>query len=526
MGRHGLVREPFTRRAVVGAAALTASAALTAGLAFGDGQAQAAIPQVTSGLASVHNWSTATFDQLIAALGIESRGIAGGTAVSPENLASALSELLNIDSATIERVLGILRVAGVQFGNGTAIAILPGVAAAIPSGEGSSAAALAILGAAVATDGLTDTINDIWDVVIIPGILGRPGTTVGDLAQRAGIKRSNLPDDTVVCLGVFAAANSKTAGSCVNILLTVDARYLKISDGAQSGEVQLALTNPLSLIRLVTDPDQLSEIVDQAVSGDPIHITRDFLRLSLNGPENLALTSNYGYVGPLRISWLGSNLVLSPGTATTHGVNGPDFVNYLSLPTFSFNTPSSALQLIPTFDVADFNVLDLFTIPGFNTGEWLPGLGSSSSASATVSALSLRKAQPSLMSVSAEDDQSIDLVANADDSGDGGADDGGSTGGGTGGDLETGAETGGEGNVNPAPLLDPVEDDVPAQVVVDDDDSDQANPDPQPEPEPERAPSEEAASGDVEINDPTDDETQEDEPNVDPASSPAVKPAA
>ncbi|MGX7695189.1 hypothetical protein [Gordonia polyisoprenivorans] len=140
----------------MGATALAASATLTAGLAFGDGQAQASIPQVTSGLASIHDWSTATLDEVIAALGIESQGIAGGVALGPNYLIDQLARLLGVDPALISDGLATL---GVEFGNELAIAVLPGVAAAIPLGAGTSAAALSILGVALATDGITGSSN-------------------------------------------------------------------------------------------------------------------------------------------------------------------------------------------------------------------------------------------------------------------------------------------------------------------------------------------------------------------------------
>ncbi|MGX7697510.1 hypothetical protein [Gordonia polyisoprenivorans] len=243
--------------------------------------------------------------------------------------------------------------------------------------------------------------------------------TLGDLAELAGIDRADLPDDTVFCLGALAAANSKTAGSCLNIGATIDARYIKVADGQQSGEVQLALTNPLSVLTLLTDQDQLLDILAQAITGDPIYFTKDVLRLSLNGPENLALTSDYGYSGPIRISWLGSQFVLFPGTAQTHGTNGPDYVNYLDLPTLTLGTPTSLQQIIPTFDVSSFNFFDLFTIPAFNTGN----LTSASPTSATVPVSALRSVQPELMSVSAADAPTADAPT-ADtpttDAGDGG----------------------------------------------------------------------------------------------------------
>lgn len=261
MGRHSLLREPATRRVALGATALAASATLTAGLAFGDGQAQASIPQVTSGLASIHDWSTATLDEAIAALGIESQGIAGGVALGPNYLIQQLTDLLNVPGLDAEEIEEILSLVGINFGNELAIALLPGVAAAIPLGAGSSAAALSILGVALATDGVTNISNSIWDYELL-GLI-----PVAPILEAFGIDRADLPDDTVFCLGALAAANSKTAGSCLNIAATFDARYIKVADGQQSGEVQLALTNPLSVLTLLTDQDQLLDILAQAITG-------------------------------------------------------------------------------------------------------------------------------------------------------------------------------------------------------------------------------------------------------------------
>ncbi|MEP9415345.1 hypothetical protein ABLE92_13480 [Gordonia sp. VNQ95] len=527
MGRHSLVRKPFTRRAAVGAAALTASAALTAGLAFGDGQAQAANPQVTSGLASIHDQTTALLNQIIAQLGIESTSALGGVSLDPagevrdfiedgfDSLPSSVQAVLTALGVGVD---DILEYYDSRLGNSTTIALLPGLAAGAALGGDNTTFALAILGLAAATAGVNDLENylpqDVIDAINGVPVLGPPIIT--------GIE-SLLPEDVIFCFGGLAVANSSTAGSCANIAATVDLRYDK-----PDGRVELALTNPLSALSVLTDTEQLGLILLAALTGEPIYLTQDFARLTLNGEgSGIALTSSYGYTGPVTIGWLGSQLVLFPGTFKAHGNPlglGEDFVNYLSLPTFSFGTPSSALQLIPTFDVSSFNVLDLFTIPAFNTGNWLSGLGSSSPASATVSTLSLREAQPTLMTVSAEDDPSIDPDASADDSGAGGAGDGGSTGGGAAGGVETGTGIGGEADVDQAPD----EVDTPAPVVVNDANDDDAidPPNPAPQSETEDALSEEPVTVDDGSDDATDDEPPADETAADPASSPAVTPAA
>ncbi|WHU46251.1 hypothetical protein QNM97_19960 [Gordonia sp. L191] len=411
MGRHSLVREPATRRMALGATALAASATLTAGLAFGDGQAQASIPQVTSGLASIHDWSTATLDEVIAALGIESTSALGGVSLDPAGeIRDAIEALLNSNILTEGLTEQFLEWYDSRVGNSTTIAIGPGLAAGAALGGSNSTFALAVLGIAVATAGLNDLENYIPAAVVdvledIPVV----GPAVISLIE--GL----LPEDVILCFGGLAVANSSTAGSCANIAATVDLRYDK-----PDGRVELALTNPASLLTLLSDSSRLGQVVVDALTGNPIYLADDFLRLTLNGSgANLALTSDYGYTGPIAISWLGSSFVLFPGTFKAHGTNGPDYVNYLSLPTLTLGTPTSLQQIIPTFDVSSFNFFDLFTIPAFNTGN----LTSASPTSATVPVSALRSAQPELMSVSAADAPTADTPttdAPTTDAGDGG----------------------------------------------------------------------------------------------------------
>ncbi|GAB25647.1 hypothetical protein GOPIP_087_00370 [Gordonia polyisoprenivorans NBRC 16320 = JCM 10675] len=406
MGRHSLVREPATRRVALGATALAASATLTAGLAFGDGQAQASIPQVTSGLASIHDWSTATLDEVIAALGIESTSALGGVSLDPAGeIRDAIEALLNSTILTEGLTEQFLEWYDSRVGNSTTIAIGPGLAAGAALGGSNSTFALAVLGIAVATAGVHDLENYLPDFIY-------------DLLEELNLAdsvESLLPQDVILCFGGLAVANSSTAGSCANIAATVDLRYDK-----PDGRVELALTNPASLLTLLSDSSRLGQVVVDALTGNPIYLADDFLRLTLNGSgANLALTSDYGYTGPIQISWLGSSLVLFPGTFKAHGTNGPDYVNYLSLPTLTLGAPTSLQQIIPTFDVSSFNFFDLFTIPAFNTGNLI----SASPTSATVPVSALRSVQPELMSVSAGDSPTNDAsTANTatSDAGDGG----------------------------------------------------------------------------------------------------------
>lgn len=365
-------RNRHRRRKVGAAVAVTTAAAVAAG-SLTAAPADAAIPQLTDVFRGIHATGTDVSDRLTEVLGIQSQGIAGGVAFGPNYLIDQIAGLLGGDVVDADNVKKALELLGLKFGNETAIAIGPGFAAAIPIGEGTSASALSILGLALATDGVTDLVDDVYEfpVLDIPFV----GTvTLGYLAGLIGIDRDDLPDDAVFCLGALAVANSKTAGSCLNILATVDGRYNNLT-----GEAQIGLTNPLSVITLLTEPERLLPVLGSAISGDPIYLLKDFARLSVNGPENLALTSDYGFErvpggAPISIGWLGSSLGFFPGTAQTQGTGGilgggPTFVNYLSLPSFDFAMPTDLLQIIPSLSVSEFSILDLFSIPAWSTSD-------------------------------------------------------------------------------------------------------------------------------------------------------------
>lgn len=395
------------RKGATSATVLTATAAVTASLAFGQGQAQAAIPQVTEAFAGIHTEATRLTDQLVDALGIESGSYLGGVALGPNYLIDQVTGLM---VSVLEPILGdligeeelgalvdsVLAALGIEFGHELAIAILPGTAIAIPLGEGTSATAISILGAAVATDGVDALIDKVLgttlsDIVDIPGL---PDVVVDFLQLLIEISEfnpsvddllpdqitDNLPGDIVFCLGALALANSGSAGSCLNVAATLDARYNK-----KNGEVQLGLTNPLSALTYLTDPGQLMPVIGNALTGQPIYLLKDFVRLSLNGPEFLGLTSSYGFEtvpngAPVTASWLGSSVGLFPGITQPWGTGGwlassPEFVNYLSLPSFDlgFASPQGLTDLIPSLGFSAFNVLDMFTIGAWNTSNLLNG---------------------------------------------------------------------------------------------------------------------------------------------------------
>ncbi len=404
------------RKGATGATVLTATAAVGASLALQPGVAQAEVPAITEALAGIHTEGTRIGDSLVEALGIESGGYLGGVALGPDYLLDQITGIINrilpglptdVVNAIVNRVLSEL---GLAPGHELAIAILPGAAVAIPIGDGTSTTAISILGVALATDGITQIFDDLWDLDVedifaslIPGG-GVIGDIIGDLFPGIGdivdfptlgelieeltngeITRASLPADQVFCLGGFAFANSGSAGSCVNIAALIDGRYNK-----PSGEVQLGLTNPLSVLTYLTDPAQLGAIVGNALSGQPIYLLKDFGRLSFNGPDYLAaLTSSYGFEtvangAPVTVNWLGSTVGLFPGIAKVHGDGGlvgqlipgleaPDFVNYLSLPSVAFGTPTGFADLIPSLSFSAFNILDFYTITPWSTDGLLSG---------------------------------------------------------------------------------------------------------------------------------------------------------
>ncbi|MFT4125631.1 MAG: hypothetical protein QM662_05315, partial [Gordonia sp. (in: high G+C Gram-positive bacteria)] len=231
------------------------------------------------------------------------------------------------------------------------------------------------LGVAVATAGVHDLDNYLPEKVIDVLALLSLDDDVEDL----------LPEDVVFCFGGLAVANSSTAGSCANIAGTLDFRYNK-----PDGRVELALTNPLTLITMLGDQDAmityLTEQAGDVLLGNPIYLTKDIARLTFNGTsELLALTSDYGYAAdaaPITIGWLGSTLVIFPGTFNGHA-DDEEYVNYLSSPEFTFGTPTGLTDLIPTLNVSPFNVFDLFDIPGIDTTDLTSGLSTATSAASS-----------------------------------------------------------------------------------------------------------------------------------------------
>ena len=371
------------RKGATGATVLTATAAVTASLAFGNGVAQAEVPQVTDALAGLHGQGTALQDQLADALGLQSGGHLGGLAAGPNFLTQQVLKVIPDDLDKLDLKTKITDYVQSLTGHELAIAILPGAAVAIPLGQGTSATAISVFGMAAATDGITKTFDDLWAVVVIPGAsLGPiqlwPALKLGDILSWAAISRDDLPGDLVFCMGALAYANSGTAGSCLNVAALLDVRYDK-----PDGELQLGLTNPLSVITYLTDPGQLLPVIGNALTGQPIYLLKDFARLNLNGPENIGLTSSYGFAtgrngAPVSLSWLGAEVGLFPGVTHPWGTGGwlassPEFVNYLSLPSFGFAMPTDLSSLIPSLSFSDYNVLDLFTFTAWNTNGLLQG---------------------------------------------------------------------------------------------------------------------------------------------------------
>ncbi|MFT3663056.1 MAG: hypothetical protein QM809_17310 [Gordonia sp. (in: high G+C Gram-positive bacteria)] len=406
------ISKTAVRKGATGATVVTAAAAVTASLALGPGAANAAASnELKDAAAALHTWATAGQDQAVDALGIKSGGHLGGVALGPNYLLDQIRAIVNSalpgaslgDAVVDQIVVRILNELGLAPGHELAIAILPGAAVAVPIGEGTSATAISILGVALATDGITKIFDDIWNLgvddvlggLIDDGLLdglGLPGIgdlldvpTLGELIEtvtQGEVTRADLPADQVFCLGGFAYANSGSAGTCVNVAALIDGRYNK-----PTGEVQLGLTNPLSVLNYLVDPMSLLPVVGNALTGQPIYLLKDFARVSVNGPDYLAaLTSSYGFEAlpggaPITVNWLGSSVQLFPETAAVHGTGGlipglgtpSPFVNYLSMPKVAFGLPTDISQIIPSVDFSKFNIFDLYTVDGWSTNGLLQG---------------------------------------------------------------------------------------------------------------------------------------------------------
>lgn len=350
-----MTARPRLRTAAAATASLATAAAVTGGLVLGQGQTSLAYePQLAA-----------------------STSIGGGVAVDPEGLVQGLvgDDLWNEGYQTPLLGLGLVPPIkdiwndGIgpfapikdEFGDTTAIAVLPGAALAFAD-AGESATAFSVLGLALAT-------TDITFLEQLEGIPGFPIT---------------IPTGQVACFGVLTAAHSSTEGACLNILGTLDAHYDKNRE-----EISFALTNPAGLLTDGLDPAGLIQAV---LAGQPLSqlLTSDFVRLTLGGENMVALTSSYGFQdigngvnGGVEIEWLGTKIVLFPAITTASGLlGGVQQVNYLGIPEIGFGMPTSLNDIIPSITVGDFKLPFNITIPGWSTGDLLGG--SSTAADRTV----------------------------------------------------------------------------------------------------------------------------------------------
>lgn len=230
--------------------------------------------------------------------------------------------------------------------------VLGGVALSL--GAGASATAIGP-GIAVSTAGINRTAT----AVSVLGIAAASAPT---------LSLGGLNSGQVTCVGVFAYAHSSTAGDCVGVLGLPEGTHDK-----PGGTVSLALKNPFSLL---TDGLSASDLMAALTSGDSL-LSKDISRLTLGGPDIVALTSDYGFEpiskngAAIELSWLGTEIGLFPTTKNTAGFLGNNSsVNYLGLPRIG----SSDAGIIPEISVGDFVVPGLGTIPGWSTGS--PGSGS------------------------------------------------------------------------------------------------------------------------------------------------------
>ncbi|MEO9328373.1 hypothetical protein [Gordonia aurantiaca] len=230
--------------------------------------------------------------------------------------------------------------------------VLGGVALSV--GAGASATAIGP-GIAVSTAGINRTAT----AVSVLGIAAASAPT---------LSLGGLNSGQVTCVGVFAYAHSSTAGDCVGVLGLLEGTHDK-----PGGTVSLALKNPFALL---ADGLSASDLMASLSSGESL-LSKDISRLTLGGPDIVALTSDYGFKpvskngAAIELAWLGTEIGLFPTTKNTAGFLGDNSsVNYLGLPRIG----SSNAGIIPEISVGDFVVPGLGTIPGWSTGS--PGSGS------------------------------------------------------------------------------------------------------------------------------------------------------
>ncbi|MFT4201059.1 hypothetical protein [Gordonia sp. (in: high G+C Gram-positive bacteria)] len=273
-----------------------------------------------------------------------STSILGGIALDPEGV---------LDDVGLGSLYGPLNQAGV-LGSTTSIAVLPLSVAAALAGPNASASALSVVGLALATTDINVKIPGT-DLPVIGDIIG--GIIGGDTIS--------VPTGQLVCAGGLAVATSSTEGACMNVVGLVLA-----DQNSNTDEFALALVNPLGVFDVLTDPGgAVTKFASQLLSGDSRAIqnmlTPDIARLSFSPgkregsyglPNVLSLTSAYGLVSPIKVSWLGQEVTIFPKTPNPgNPVVQDKRPNYIAFPNVKLGDLNTS-QLLPSISGLSFNL--------------------------------------------------------------------------------------------------------------------------------------------------------------------------
>ncbi|WP_024794805.1 hypothetical protein [Tomitella biformata] len=255
------------------------------------------------------------------------------------------------------------------------------------AGEGRTSSSYAYLGMANALNLDTDKIELTWFGKVLDftnlensGLLGLAGDEAEDMIGTIeGLEIPALKE--VSCFGVLAQATAEGLGSCSNILGTFDSyEDLRAPKVGESRQTQYGLTDVTSLVlgnnALLKQLNGTSEetpfmdtLMENLTSEEGrLKFAKDFVRYTQDVKTEAAmtpeldedgnavldddgnpvlvpqldedgnpvtttitaayLTSDYGFVDPITIEWMGQRIVLFPAAT----VNGEERPNYLSAP--------------------------------------------------------------------------------------------------------------------------------------------------------------------------------------------------
>ncbi|GAC67849.1 hypothetical protein [Gordonia soli] len=207
-------------------------------------------------------------------------------------------------------------------GSATAISYLPISLATAGASGGRTAYAFALVGIANAwtTDDVPVTILGANTGLEIPGV------------------------KSVGCYGGLTAGYAEGVGACANIAGTLDFR---LDQRPQLHEVQLGLTDPTAV--LVDPASVFGSVITQLLNGQPLSLSKDFVRLTVGGDQFLSLTSDYGTQDPITVDWLGARVTLNPETV----VNGVSKPNHLGVPTIQLGGFDGVHDLLPVISIPE-----------------------------------------------------------------------------------------------------------------------------------------------------------------------------